>query len=124
MKKTMLSAGVFATIAFAPKTETTTWKIDTAHTKVAFSVTHLMISETTGKFKLYEGKVLSSGNEFEGAQIEFTIDASSIDTDDDGRDKHLKGEDFFHTEKYPKMTLKGKSFKKVKGKQYKLTGDL
>ncbi len=124
MKKTVLSAGAFAMIAFAPKTEITTWKIDTSHTKVAFSVTHMMITETTGKFKLYEGSVSSNGNEFEDAKIDFTIDATSIDTDDDNRDKHLRSEDFFSTEKYPKMTFKGKTFKKVKGNNYKLTGDL
>ena len=124
MKKVVLTGAVIATLAFAPKVETTTWKIDTSHTKIAFSVTHMMISETTGKFKLYEGNVSSNGNDFNDAKIDFTIDATSIDTDDENRDKHLKSEDFFNTEKFPKMVFKGKSFKKVKGNAYKLTGDL
>ncbi len=124
MKKAALAGSVIATLAFAPKVETTTWKIDTSHTKIAFSVTHMMISETTGKFKLYEGNVSSNGNDFNDASIDFTIDAASVDTDDENRDKHLRSEDFFNTEKFPKMTFKSKSFKKGKGKDYKLTGDL
>ncbi|MCC7302103.1 MAG: YceI family protein [Bacteroidia bacterium] len=126
MKAALLSGAVIATVAFTPatKTETVTWKIDTSHTKVAFSVTHMMISETTGKFKIYEGKVSSTGTDFQNASVEFSVDVNSINTDDENRDKHLKSEDFFHAEKYPKMTFKSKSFKKEKGNNYKLTGDL
>lgn len=124
MKAIAMTGAVIATVAFTPKTETTTWKIDTSHTKVSFSVTHMMVSETTGMFKLYEGKVSSSGNDFNDASIEFSIDAGSINTEDENRDKHLKSEDFFHIEKYPKMSFKSKSFKKGKGNAYTLSGDL
>lgn len=119
-----MTGAVIASVAFAPKTETTTWKIDTSHTKVAFSVTHMMVSETTGMFKLYEGKVTSTGTDFNNATIEFSVDVNSVNTEDENRDKHLKSDDFFNAEKYPKMTFKSKSFKKGKGKSYTLTGDL
>ncbi len=102
----------------------TTWNIDKSHTKVKFSVTHMMISETTGEFKIYDGKVTSSKDDFTDAKIDFNIDVASINTDDEKRDGHLKSDDFFNAEKYPKMTFKSTSFKKVNDKNYKLIGDL
>lgn len=100
------------------------WSVDASHSKVQFSVTHLMISETTGKFKVYDGKVTATKDDFTDSNIEFNIDVNSINTDDEARDKHLKSDDFFNAEKFPKMTFKSKSFKKVSGKNYKLVGDL
>lgn len=101
-----------------------TWSFDKAHSKVTFSVTHLMISEVSGQFKEFEGKVVSKSDDFADSQIEFTIKVGSINTDNEKRDGHLKSGDFFDAEKYPTITFKSKSFKKAKGKNYKLTGDM
>lgn len=125
MKKLLTMGTILLTTAFAePAVAQTTWNIDKSHTKVKFSVTHMMISETTGEFKIYDGKVTSSKEDFTDANIEFNVDVSSINTDDEKRDGHLKSDDFFNAEKYPKMTFKSKSLKKVEGKKYKLVGDL
>lgn len=102
----------------------TNWVIDKSHSKVGFTVTHLVISEVDGNFSSYDGKVSSKGDDFEGASIEFTVDINSIDTDNKDRDNHLKSDDFFNAEKFPKMSFKSKSLKKVSGKNFKLVGDL
>jgi len=83
-----------------------------------------MISEVTGKFKVYEGKVVSTQDYFSNSKIEFFADANSINTDDEARDKHLKSDEFFGTEKYLKIIFKSKSFQKVSGNKYNLMGDL
>ena len=104
----------------------TNWKVDASHSKLGFSVTHLMVSETEGRFKLYEGTVSSkSETDFTDAKIDFSVDVSSINTDDEKRDGHLKGADFFDVEKFPKITFKATSMKpgKIKG-TYDLEGDL
>ena len=101
-----------------------TWSFDKDHSKVTFSVTHLMISEVSGQFNEFEGKVVSKSDDFADSQIEFTINVGSIDTDNEKRDGHLRSGDFFDAEKYPTITFKSKSFKKAKGKNYKLTGDM
>jgi polyisoprenoid-binding protein YceI len=104
----------------------TNWKVDASHSKLGFKVTHLMVSETEGKFKVYEGNVASkTETDFTDAKIDFSVDAASIDTDDDKRDGHLKSADFFDVEKYPKMTFKSTSMKpgKIKG-TYDLEGEL
>lgn len=122
MKKIILSAAVFfmSAAAFAG----TTWSVDNSHSNVKFSITHLVVSEVEGSFKTYGGKVTAPSDDFQNADIQFSVDVASINTDDANRDGHLKGEDFFNAEKYPKMTFKSTSFKKVNGKNYVLEGDL
>ncbi len=102
----------------------TKWKFDKAHTTVGFSVTHLVITDVEGKFKKFGGKVITNGDDFENAQVEFWADVNSISTENKKRDKHLKSDDFFNAEKFPKLTFKSKSFKKVGENKYKLVGDL
>lgn len=124
MKEVQTTLAAAAILTGASTMAQSNWTIDASHSKVQFTVTHLMISEVTGKFKVYDGKVTSSKDDFTDSNIEFTADVNSIDTDDEGRDKHLKSEDFFNAEKFPNMTFKSKSFKKVNGKNYKLIGEL
>ncbi len=99
------------------------WTVDKSHSKVQFSVTHLIISEVTGQFKSFDANVEASKDDFTDAKIEFASDVNSINTDNEGRDKHLKSDDFLNAEKFPKITFVGKSFKKVGNKNYKLVGD-
>ncbi len=102
------------------------WNIDASHSKLGFAVTHMMVSETEGKFKVYKGTVSSKSDlDFTDAKIEFTVDAASINTDDEKRDGHLKSPDFFDVAKYPEITFVSKSMKpgKIKG-TYTLVGDL
>jgi polyisoprenoid-binding protein YceI len=102
----------------------TTWNLDNSHTNVKFSVTHMVVSEVEGYFKTYTGKVVTNSADFNGANIDFSVDVNSINTDNTDRDKHLMSDDFFNAEKYPKMTFKSTSFKKISGNKYELIGDL
>lgn len=108
----------------SPALAQTTWQIDKSHSNINFTVSHMVVSETAGKFKFFDGKVVAKSDDFVDSEIEFTIDASSINTEDEKRDGHLKSPDFFDVEKYPKITFKSKSFKKIDEKNYKLIGDL
>ena len=101
-----------------------TWSVDKAHSKLGFGITHMMITEVDGTFKSFDAKITSSKEDFSDAVFELTVDAASVDTNNEGRDKHLKSADFFDVEKFPTITFKSKSFTKVEGKKYKLVGDL
>ena len=99
------------------------YKIDEAHTNVGFSVKHLMITNVTGEFKKFAGDI-----DFDAASKSFkifktTVETSSIDTGIAKRDAHLKSEDFFLSEKFPKMTFVMKSYE-VDGDEGKMKGDL
>lgn len=118
--KTLTVLFLFSAITFAQ----TKWSFDSAHSKVGFSVTHLVISEVEGSFKSFEGDVTSTNDDFTDAKVNFTIDVNSINTENESRDKHLKAEDFFDAAKFPKIQFNSTSFKKVKGNKYKLVGNL
>jgi polyisoprenoid-binding protein YceI len=98
---------------------TTKWALDPMHSEVQFKVKHLVISTVTGSFKTFEGTVTTQGDTFEGAEVEFSLDVNSIDTNQEQRDGHLKSAEFFDGEKYPKITFKSTSLT-----DDKLTGDL
>lgn len=123
MKKvllTILAAGLTLT-GFAQKM---TWDVDATHSSVHFTIQHLVISEAEGNFKVFNGTVETASADFNNAAIKFDIDVASVNTDNEMRDKHLKGDDFFQAEKFPKASFVSKSFTKVKGNVYKLVGDL
>ncbi|MFN3840491.1 MAG: YceI family protein [Cyclobacteriaceae bacterium] len=99
----------------------TTWNIDKVHSKIGFSVVHMVVSETEGVFKDYTATVVSKSDDFNGAEVSFSAKVASINTDNERRDGHLKSADFFDAEKFPEITFKGNLVKE--GSKYKLKGD-
>ncbi len=120
MKKLITVLAIAATLV----TNAQTWTVDNSHSGVKFSVSHLVISEVEGQFKTFSGNITAAKEDFSDAKIDFKIDVNSINTDNEGRDKHLKSDDFFNAEKYPTITFKSTSLKKVSGNKYVLEGDL
>jgi polyisoprenoid-binding protein YceI len=106
------------------KTQETKWVIDPTHSKVNFRVKHLMISNVEGNFKEFEGRVTTDGDDFSTAEISFSMNAASVDTEIADRNAHLKSPDFFDVEKYPKITFSGKGMKDLGDDLYELTGNL
>jgi polyisoprenoid-binding protein YceI len=115
---------LLALLLIAGSTFAQTWSLDKAHAKLGFNVTHLLLSEVDGSFKAFEAKITSSKPDFSDAVIELTAEVKSIDTDNEKRDEHLKNPDFFDAEKFPTLSFKSTSLKKVEGKKYKLAGNL
>jgi polyisoprenoid-binding protein YceI len=101
----------------------TKWAIDPTHTEVQFKVKHLVISTVTGFFKKFSGSVESETEDFDGAQVKFSLDANSIDTNQADRDTHLKSADFFAAAEYPAIDFEG-TLKKQSGENYSLEGSL
>jgi polyisoprenoid-binding protein YceI len=99
------------------------WAIDASHTEVKFKVKHLVITTVTGAFKSFSGEVISENEDFDGANVSFSIDVNSIDTNSSDRDNHLKSGDFFAAEEYPQITFRNGKLVNDGG-DYQLTGDL
>lgn len=100
------------------------WNIDTAHSNAGFAVRHMMISNVKGDFSNVKGTVEYDGKNISSIKVDANIDVSSVNTNDKGRDEHLRKADFFDTEKYPKMTFKSKKVKALGKGKFALTGDL
>lgn len=123
MSKTLKTIILSILIASINIAQTTKWDVDKSHSKVHFSVSHMVISDVTGSFKNFTGDISTQDEDFTKSQIKFTIETKSIDTDEEKRDEHLRSDDFFNAEKYPEIVFVGKSMKKVGKNKYKLSGD-
>lgn len=121
MKKLMLSLMV---VAISINSFAENWKLDQAHTRLGFNARYLVITDVEGQFKKFNGNFTSTKSDWSDMKAEFTVDVNSIYTDNEMRDKHLMGDDFFHAEKYPTITFTSKSIKKISNNKYVLTGDL
>ena len=102
----------------------TKWLIDPAHTQIQFKVKHLVISTVTGSFDKFEGGMNSSREDFTDAEVWFSADIASINTNMPDRDTHLKSPDFFDAANHPQLSFKSTGIQKKGGDIYKLTGDL
>lgn len=100
------------------------WVVDPTHSEVHFKIKHLVISTVTGAFKKFDGSFEASKPDLSDAQINFVVDASSIDTNNEQRDGHLKSPDFFDAEKFPELKFVSTSIDKKDDDEYILTGDL
>jgi len=111
---------LIAGIAHADAVE---WKLDSSHTNVGFSVSHLVVSSVDGRFKEATASIKLDDADLTKSEVSVDINAASIDTGDAKRDEHLKSPDFFDVKKFPKLTFKSTKIAKA-GAGYKLTGDL
>src|ERR1700689_2896102 len=102
----------------------TKWVLDPMHSEVQIKVKHLVISTVSGFFKSFEGELDTESDDFSDAEISFSLDINSIDTNQTQRDEHLKSAEFFDAEKYPKISFKSTSFTITGDDEYKLVGDL
>jgi polyisoprenoid-binding protein YceI len=127
MKKlTLLATIAITTFLFAfTVVNQATWTYDSAHAKVGFTVTHLMISDVEGSFKKATATLTTTKEDFTDAVVEMTAEAASINTDHEKRDAHLQSADFFDVAKFPTLTFKSTSFKKTKtANTYEVKGNL
>ena len=100
------------------------WKIDSSHSRVAFSVRHMMISNVHGQFQNVNGTV-----EFDEARptrstVDVQIEAASIDTHDEKRDGHLRSADFFDAARFPYLAFKSRRVEVLDDSHGKLYGEL
>ena len=107
----------------APARAADRYEIDPAHTFVNFSIPHLVISRATGSFKDVAGVITYDAKDITRSSVEVTIKTAGIDTNNEGRDRHLRSADFFDAEKFPDITFKSRRVEK-KGAGLVAVGDL
>lgn len=98
-----------------------TFTLDPAHTIIGFVARHAMVTKVRGNFADFDSTIVVDG---ENSHATATIKTASIDTGNADRDGHVKGEDFFDVEKFPKMTFTSTSFDVDENGNGTVTGDL
>jgi len=125
MKKFVMVLAVVLTSVAVLRAETPrVWKADLSHSRVDFTVTHLVISEVTGRFTDFSVTLRQGSDDFSGSDLEASIKTASINTDSERRDNHLRSDDFLNAAKYPEMTFKSTAFEKTGEGTFRITGDL
>lgn len=121
------SAGVLGAQA-APETapaapvDPNAWVIDAGHSELSFRIRHF-VSRVRGTFGKWQGSLIADPTNLAAGSVEVTIDAASIDTQNEGRDNDLRSANFFEVEKYPTITFKSTKVA-VTGENIEITGDL
>jgi len=100
------------------------WNIDPMHSTATFAVKHMMVSTVHGSFTGLKGSVDYEPSKLDAAKATLTIDASTVDTRNDYRDKDLKSDNFFDVTKYPTITFVSKRAEPVADGKFKLIGDM
>jgi polyisoprenoid-binding protein YceI len=115
---------LLATLALAalPALAQDTYKIDPVHSEVSFKIRHLL-SKTSGRFTKFSGTIKVDPADMSKSSVEVTIDAATINTDNEKRDTHLRSPDFFDVAKFPTITFKSTSVKEVAKGKLEVTGD-
>ena len=99
------------------------YDVDPDHSSIEFSVAHMVVSKTKGRFTDYKGFVEMDPEGLKIKAIEAVINTASVTTMHEKRDGHIKNEDFFNVEKYPTMTYKMK-YSRKEGDNIIAIGDL
>lgn len=123
MRKYLLWVTI-ALSSLAANAQTKTWTNDPQHSRLGFTVKHLMVSEINGRFSDFNATVTTSKADYSDAKVVLNAKTSSIDTDIEARDNHLRTADFFDVEQFPNMTFISTSMKKISAKKGILHGKL
>jgi polyisoprenoid-binding protein YceI len=99
------------------------WDLDAGHSRVGFSVRHMMVSNLHGKFTKFTGTLALDDKDITKSTVNVDIETASIDTSEPKRDEHLRSGEFFDAAKFPKLTFKSTKIDKS-GDKLLVTGDL
>ena len=113
-----LAAVLAAQPLFAAK-----FKVDHPHTNVSFSVKHMVIAKTTGSFTDFDATLEVDPEDMSTFSVSATIQAASIDTNNDQRDNHLRSADFLDVANHPTITFESSKLSTMGG-EHVLHGDL
>jgi polyisoprenoid-binding protein YceI len=115
---------LLAAAAVCPSVRASTWELDPAATQVAFSVRNLSIADVDGHFRLTSGRVTLVDEDPARSTVEAVIDATSVDTGEPKRDRHLRSAAFLDVDHHPSITFRSTRIEQVSAGHWKVAGTL
>ena len=119
----MTALGVFAFFGLGAAVSADDYALDTAHSGVTFKISHLGLSHIFGRFNDFTGDFTLDSGDAAKSSFKLNIKSQSIDTNNAGRDNHLRSPDFFNVKQFPAITFASTAVKPIEG-GYEVTGDL
>ena len=113
---------VLAATALPVLADVETFTFDKGHTLVGFRIRHF-VSKVEGRFNKFDGTIWIDRQNPSASKVELTIQADSVDTNNENRDKDLKSENFFDIAKYPAITFKSTKVVAKGSDAYDVTGE-
>jgi polyisoprenoid-binding protein YceI len=101
-----------------------TFKVDSVHSTIFFKVKHFGVGYVYGRFNQFSGTFAFDDANPAESSFSVEVKTDSVDSNQAGRDKHLKGPDFFNVKEFPAVTFKSTGVKKIDDQNYEVTGDL
>ena len=99
-----------------------TWEVDPIHSEVSFVVRHMVVSKVRGRFDTFAGTIVTAENPLD-SQVEATIDAASVDTNQEQRDAHIRSADFLDAEHFPTLSFRSVAVRQGR-RGYEVDGEL
>ena len=126
MKKKLMSliATVMLATAVISPVSAKQFEVDTAHSSIKFTVSHLQLSDVEGRFNDFNGKFDWNPNDVSKSSLQFAAKTNSVDTGNSKRDAHIQNSDFFDSENYPEFSFQSTKIEHLSGERYAITGDL
>jgi len=129
---TIATALVFPTKLLAPDPEPAppvqsgaeTFEVDAVHSGVIFAIRHLDVGMFYGRFNAFQGTFTIDREDLAGSSVRIEIDAESIDTASEGRDRHLRSPDFFNAKQFPKITFESTEVRPAGDGKMTIAGNL
>lgn len=115
---------VLALGALPARAAPATYEIDLSHSSFLFRVKHLDIGYTHGRFNEFSGRFVVDEQDPAASSVQVTVKTTSVDTNDEKRDQHLRSPDFFNVNQFPTMAFQSKSVKRTAATTWEVSGDL
>lgn len=113
---------VLAVSVLLPLQALAAWDVEPSHTHISFAVGHLGLTQTPGIFRKFDALLNFDDKHVEASKVTLTIDASSVDTNSEERDKHLRGADWLDVTNNPKIVFASQSVRHVADNRYAIAG--
>jgi len=123
MSRSRFAASLSLLLLASPALAQDTWNVDKGHSEIGFQIRHF-VTKVRGRFTDFSGTIVANPAKPEASSVEFAIKATSIDTDNENRDKDLRSANFFDVEKFPEISFKSSKVKAAGKDRYDVTGTL
>lgn len=123
--RTLFAAAIAAlSLAAAPALAAEPWTLDKSHAHITFTADHLGFSMVHGQFRSFDADILFDPDDIEATELSVVIDAASIDTFWEARDRHIRSADFLNVSTYPEITFVSREVRQTGDNTADIIGDL